>query len=44
MIDARRLWLAVLEQAVIDLANANEGPVTARPRLRYFTQLWFHFR
>jgi hypothetical protein len=32
MIDARSLWTAVLEQAIIDLTNANK---------RYFTQLWF---
>src|SRR5882724_7214841 len=32
MIDARSLWTAVLEQAIIDLTNAHK---------RYFTQLWF---
>jgi hypothetical protein len=33
VIDERRLWwLAVLEQAVVYLTNANE---------KYFTQLWF---
>jgi hypothetical protein len=32
MIDAQRLCLAVLEQALIDLTNANK---------RYFTELWF---
>jgi hypothetical protein len=36
MIDERRLWPAILEQAVIDLVNPD-----ARSRLRYFTQLWF---
>jgi len=41
MIDAQRLWLAVLEQAVIDLTLADNGAVSQRPRLRYFTHLWF---
>jgi hypothetical protein len=41
MIDARRLWLAVLMQACIDLGSANECAVSERPRLRYFAQLWF---
>jgi hypothetical protein len=36
MIDERRRWLAVLDQAVMDLRNRNE-----RPALRYLTQLWF---
>src|SRR2546426_10795076 len=37
MIDARRLWLAVLVQAINDLAHTDE-----RQRLRrHFTRLWF---
>ena len=37
MIDARRLWLAVLMQAINDLAHTDE-----RQRLRrHFTRLWF---
>src|SRR6266581_1502516 len=37
MIDARRLWLAVLVQAINDLAHTDE-----RQRLRrHFTRFWF---
>src|SRR2546427_8430837 len=37
MIDARRLWLAVLVQAINDFAHTDE-----RQRLRrHFTRLWF---
>jgi hypothetical protein len=36
MIEERRLWLAVLELAIMDLRNRKE-----RPALRYLTELWF---
>jgi hypothetical protein len=38
MIDARRLWLAVLVQAINELTNTDGHE---SQRLRYFTHLWF---
>ncbi len=40
MIDERRLWQAVLEQAVIDL-RPDKRTITEQPGLRYCTRLWF---
>jgi hypothetical protein len=37
MIDAQRLWLAVLEQGVIDFVSPAKK---RRARVQYFTQLW----
>jgi hypothetical protein len=40
MIDERRLWLAVLEQTIIDLVHADPCRMEERPRLQHFAELW----
>jgi len=42
MIDERRLWTAVLMQAIRDLIGIDSGrPRYDRSRLRHITRLWF---
>jgi hypothetical protein len=42
MIDERRLWTAVLTQAIRDLIGSDTGtPLYDRSRLRRITRLWF---
>jgi hypothetical protein len=41
MISERRLWVAVLEQAIIDLSGPNGVRGGERRRLRTFSRLWF---
>jgi hypothetical protein len=40
-LDERELWAAVLRQAIIDLTNADGCAPHERPRIQYFTTLWF---
>jgi hypothetical protein len=42
MTEEQRLWLAVLEQAIVDLATADSCKVYERPQLRYFTAFGSH--